>query len=69
MSFKRKAADRKGSLSDFAMGIIIMAFTGHNDSWVFREWAPNATAIFITGIFTGWKEKKGFMMKRINPIR
>ena len=49
-------------------GIIIMVFTGTKDSWVFREWAPNAKNIFVTGVFTDWKEKKEFMMNRINHM-
>ena len=48
------------------LAIIIMDFTRTNDSWIFREWAPNATAIFLTGVFSGWKENEKFRMKRIN---
>jgi len=38
------------------------------DSWVSREWAPNAKSIFIIGVFNDWKEKKEFMMNRINNM-
>jgi 1,4-alpha-glucan branching enzyme len=57
----------KGSLADFAMGHFYYGLHRNNDNWIFREWAPNAKSIFIIGIFTAWKEKQEFMMKRINP--
>ena len=33
--------------------------------WVFREWAPNATAIYLTGDFNGWKADDSHALKRI----
>ncbi len=33
--------------------------------WVFREWAPNATAIYLVGDFSKWKVMKRFALKRI----
>ncbi|MCM1519897.1 MAG: alpha amylase C-terminal domain-containing protein [Lachnoclostridium sp.] len=32
--------------------------------WVFREWAPNATAITLIGDFSKWKEMKKYALKR-----
>ena len=34
------------------------------DGWVFREWAPNATAIWLTGDFSGWELSDRFALKR-----
>ena len=34
--------------------------------WVFREWAPNATAIWLVGDFSGWKKVRRFALKRIS---
>jgi 1,4-alpha-glucan branching enzyme len=56
-----------GSLSDFAMGHYYYGLHKSGDSWVFREWAPNASKIFMTGTFTGWKENEQFKMRKINP--
>lgn len=53
-------------LSDFALGHHYYGLHKKDEDWIFREWAPNATAIFIMGIFSDWKEKKKFLMKRIN---
>jgi 1,4-alpha-glucan branching enzyme len=55
-----------GTLTDFAMGHHYYGLHHTSDSWIFREWAPNATAIYVTGIFNGWKENEAFMMKKIN---
>jgi 1,4-alpha-glucan branching enzyme len=63
---KEKQLTGNKSLSDFALGHHYYGLHRNNDSWIFREWAPNATAIFITGIFSGWKENDTFLMKRIN---
>jgi 1,4-alpha-glucan branching enzyme len=54
------------TLSEFAMGHHYYGLHNRNNSWIFREFAPNATALFITGTFTGWKEISDFMLKRIN---
>jgi 1,4-alpha-glucan branching enzyme len=55
-----------GSLCDFALGHHYYGLHRSNDGWIIREWAPNAKSIFVTGIFSGWKDNKEFMMKRIN---
>ncbi len=34
-------------------------------SWVFREWAPNATKIFLTGDFNNWKRSAGWELKPV----
>jgi 1,4-alpha-glucan branching enzyme len=65
---KEKQLAGKGSICDFAMGHHYYGLHKNNDSWVFREWAPNAQSIFIIGVFNDWKEKKDFMMKRINSM-
>ena len=33
--------------------------------WVFREYAPNATEIFITGTMTDWKDDKRYALRRL----
>ena len=63
---KEKQLTGNRELRDFALGHHFYGMHRDHDSWIFREWAPNATAIFITGVFSGWKELKKFMLKRIN---
>jgi 1,4-alpha-glucan branching enzyme len=34
--------------------------------WVFREWAPNATAITLIGDFSDWKEQDKYALSRLD---
>ncbi|SPD76443.1 Alpha amylase, catalytic domain protein [uncultured Desulfobacterium sp.] len=63
---ERKLTQGKVSLADFASGHEYFGLHLREGEWVFREWAPNATAIFMIGDITGWKEKKSYALKRIN---
>jgi len=54
------------SLSDFASGHEYFGLHFKENKWVFREWAPNATALFLVGDMSGWNEEKRFELERIN---
>ena len=56
----------KMSLKDFASGYLYYGLQRTESGWVFREWAPNATEIFLIGDFSGWEEQERFRLKRIN---
>ena len=45
-----------GSLKDFANAHMFFGLHRTADGWVFREWAPNATKIFLVGTFNSWTE-------------
>ncbi len=49
-----------GSLSDFALGYMYYGLHNKGDSWVYRDWAPNAREIFLVGAFSGWKPDERF---------
>ncbi|MBN1181032.1 MAG: alpha amylase C-terminal domain-containing protein [Bacteroidales bacterium] len=63
----RKASIEKlsASLKEFANGFNYFGLHRTHDGWVFREWAPNATEIFLTGVFSDWKPIDGYKLKRI----
>ena len=42
-------------LADFAAGHLYFGLNKTPDGWIFREWAPNASAIYLTGDFSDWK--------------
>lgn len=55
------------TLKDFALGHLFFGLHRTPDGWVFREWAPNATAIFLTGTFNSWmKDDPGFLLERVH---
>lgn len=55
-----------GKLIEFAMGHYYYGLHRSQDGWIFREWAPNADDIYLTGMFSDWKEKSAFRLERIN---
>src|SRR5574344_1019550 len=55
----------KQSLSDFASGYEYFGLHKTDKGWVFREWAPNATDIYLVGDFNNWIESDKYKLKRI----
>ena len=53
------------SLSDFASGYLYFGLHKIKRSWYLREWAPNATAIYVIGTFNNWQKSEDF---RLYPI-
>ncbi len=54
------------SLADFSSGHEYFGLHRTGTGWVFREWAPNATAIFLTGTFNRWQESAGYALNKIS---
>lgn len=55
----------KQSLSDFADGHLYFGLHRTPRQWVLREWAPNATAIYLIGGFNDWQENEKFKFEPI----
>ncbi|MDO4214468.1 MAG: alpha amylase C-terminal domain-containing protein [Bacteroidales bacterium] len=62
---KRDELTNKGktTLSEFASGYLYFGLHRIDKGWVFREWAPNATSIYLIGDFNGWKEDEAYKLK------
>jgi 1,4-alpha-glucan branching enzyme len=56
----------KQTLSDFASGYLYFGLHQTSKGWVFREWAPNATDIYLVGDFNGWQEDEAYRMTHID---
>jgi 1,4-alpha-glucan branching enzyme len=54
------------SLRDFASGHLHYGLHRTDDGWVFREWAPHATALFLIGDHSHWQESADCAATRIN---
>ncbi|MBQ6161106.1 MAG: alpha amylase C-terminal domain-containing protein [Prevotella sp.] len=65
--WKIKQLTRNGrrTLSDFANGHKYFGLHKLPRGWVFREWAPNATDIFLIGDFNSWQPTDDYRAKRI----
>ena len=62
---KNELVGEKGNLNDFATGYLYFGLHKTEDTWILREWAPNAIDIFVVGDFNDWKESAKYAMKRI----
>jgi len=54
-----------GSLAEFACAHEYYGLHKVSDGWVFREWAPNATAIWLVGDFSGWQVSDAYRLQRL----
>ena len=64
----RKMAEITGgtnNLSEFASGYLYFGLHKTEEGYVLREWAPNATEIFVVGDFNKWTESPRYAMKRV----
>lgn len=52
------------NLTDFANGHHFFGMHRTKNGWVFREWAPNAIAIFLVGTFSDWEEDPKYQLFR-----
>lgn len=55
----------KVDLSEYASGYNYFGFHKTADSWVLREWAPNAKDIYLIGTFNDWKKDEACKMHPI----
>jgi 1,4-alpha-glucan branching enzyme len=53
----------KQTLSGFASGYLYFGLHRTAAGWVLREWAPNATAIYLVGTFNGWRKDEAFRFR------
>ncbi|MBT3192692.1 MAG: 1,4-alpha-glucan-branching enzyme [Verrucomicrobia bacterium] len=61
-----RLTDGSNQLGEFASAHEYYGLHRSDSGWVFREWAPNATAIWLVGDFSGWERLDTFALKRIS---
>lgn len=63
---ERELTKACGSLTEFANAHEYFGLhRTQRGGWVFREWAPGATAITLVGDFSNWKPMKKFELRRL----
>ncbi len=60
-----RLTEAKQSLADFASAHEYFGLHRTNSGWVFREWAPNATAIELFGEFSDWQIAPEYALRRL----
>ena len=56
------------TLSEFANGYLYYGFHQTRDGWYYREWAPAAQQIYLTGDFNGWDRHANPLQKKENGV-
>jgi 1,4-alpha-glucan branching enzyme len=56
----------KGRPADFASGHEYFGLHFREGRWIFREWAPYATAVFLVGELSDWQVREELALKRID---
>jgi len=64
ISYREKLFTGGRSLTDYANGHHWYGLHRTPEGWVFREHAPNATSIILTGTFSEWKEDGRYALSR-----
>ena len=64
---RNKEAELTGGkpLSEWASGYLYFGLHHTPEGWVLREWAPNATAIYIKGDMNNWSKDENY---RLQPV-
>ena len=53
-----------GTLNDFANGADFFGIHHVDGGWIYREWAPSAYQLYLTGDFNGWNQTQ-YPLKRV----
>ena len=61
---KRQLLQPGQTLSDFANGHLFYGFHRQEAGWYYREWAPGAEAMYLTGDFNDWQRHTHPMEKK-----
>ncbi len=62
---KEKEITAGKTLDDWATGYLYFGLHHLNPGWVLREWAPNATAIYIKGDMNNWQKDEKYRLKPV----
>jgi len=52
---KERILQGEKSLNEFANAHEYFGFHRQNNGWIYREWAPNANEVYLTGDFNDWR--------------
>ncbi|WP_346856262.1 alpha amylase C-terminal domain-containing protein [uncultured Draconibacterium sp.] len=65
---ERKEKELTGGkpLSDFASGYLYFGLHKTENGWVIREWAPNATHIYLVGTCNNWNEEAKYSFAHLD---
>ena len=65
LAMEREFTYRTTRLSDSCNSYLYYGLHRTNEGWVFREWAPNATAIYLLGEFNEWRKHPDYALTKV----
>ena len=65
LAMEREFTYRTTRLSDSCNSYLYYGWHRTNEGWVFREWAPNATAIYLLGEFNDWRKHPDYALTKV----
>ena len=65
LAMEREFTYRTTRLSDTCNSYLYYGLHRTNEGWVFREWAPNATAIYLLGEFNDWRKHPDYVLTKV----
>ena len=65
LAMEREFTYRTTHLSDSCNSYLYYGLHRTNEGWVFREWAPNATAIYLLGEFNEWRKHPDYALTKV----
>ena len=65
---KKELLSQGQTLSDFANGYLYFGFHRTAEGWYYREWAPGADALYLTGDFNGWDRQSCPLQRKENGV-
>lgn len=65
IAMEKRLIGKHRNLSEFASGYLYFGLHKYPNGWVFREWAPNATAIYMIGDFNHWSKSETYKLKPV----
>jgi 1,4-alpha-glucan branching enzyme len=63
-AMRRKLIGQGGELADLARSHRELGLHAATEGWVLREWAPNASAVFLVGDFSEWQPRPAYAFQR-----
>ena len=65
LAMEREFTYRTTRLSDSCNSYLYYGLHRTNEGWVFREWAPNATAIYLLCEFNDWRKHPDYALTKV----
>ena len=64
LALEKEFTSRATRLADLCNSYLYYGLHKTDRGWVFREWAPHATAVYLIGVFNDWRKYPDYALKK-----